>query len=121
MDALGLPLELAVTEGQAHDMSQAFALVAAFPQAKQVIADKGYDSKALVQLIQQQGATAVIPSRSNAKQPRDYDHHLYKERHLVECLFNKMKHFRRIATRFDKLAKRFMSFLQFTAALLWLR
>ena len=61
------------------------------------------------------------PPRRNRQQPRDYDHYLYRERHLVECLFNKIKHFRRLFSRFDKLASRYLGFLNFVASLIWLR
>ena len=121
VDALGNPLEFVITAGQAHEMSQALILVSAFPQAKNVIADKGYDCNHLAQTLHEQGSVPIIPSRSNAKSPRHFDKDLYKERYLVECLFNKMKYFRRIFSRFDKLAKRYISFLHFAATLLWLK
>jgi transposase len=62
-----------------------------------------------------------IPSRRNLKRPRDYDRHLYRERHLIECCLNKFKHYRRLFTRFDKLDERFMGFLRFVAAIIWLK
>lgn len=89
--------------------------------AERVIADKGYDADSLIEQIDQQGAEAVIPSRNNRKQPRDYDRHRYKERHLIECLFGKIKQYRRIFSRFDKLARNYWSFLCFACALIWLR
>ena len=67
------------------------------------------------------GAIPVIPARKNRTEPRPYDDHLYKERHLVECFINKIKWYRRIFARFDKLAKRFLGFLSFVSALIWLR
>jgi transposase len=63
----------------------------------------------------------VIPPRSNRKEPRDYDQHRYRERHLIECFMGKIKHFRRIFSRFDKLDRSFLGFLGFVAALIWLR
>jgi len=63
----------------------------------------------------------VIPPRANRTEARDYDKHLYRERHLVECFINKIKHYRRIFSRFDKLAKRYLGFLSFVGALIWLR
>ncbi len=63
----------------------------------------------------------VIPPRSNRKAPADYDRHRYRERHLVECFINKIKHYRRIFSRFEKLDTRYLGFLHFTAALIWLR
>ena len=86
-----------------------------------VIADKGYDSETFVQVIRERGAVPVIPPRSHRKTPRKYDAHLYKERHLVECFINKLKHYRRIFSRYDKLAKTFLGFLHFVSSLIWLR
>ncbi|MFP5213983.1 MAG: transposase [Acidobacteriota bacterium] len=63
-----------------------------------LIADKGYDKDALVQEVADSGAIAVIPPRSNRKQPRDYDHYLYRERRLIECFINKIKYFRHLKT-----------------------
>jgi transposase len=86
-----------------------------------VIADTAYDADPLRQTIAQAEAQAVIPPRANRKQPQDHDRHLYRERHLVECFFNKIKHYRRIFSRFEKLDSRFLSFLSFAGALIWLR
>ena len=119
-DALGNPLRFLLTKGQSHEMSQARDLVNGFhPHA--VIGDKSYDAKDFIDSIKYWGIEPVIPPRSNRKEPRDYDEHRYKERHLVECFVNKIKHFRRIFSRFDKLAKRYMAFLHFVGALIWLR
>ena len=75
-------------------------------EGEYVIADKGYDSQGFIQHISDSGMVAVIPPRSNRKQPRSYDDHLYRERHLVECFIGKMKHYRRIFSRFDNLPVR---------------
>lgn len=120
MDALGNPLNFVLTPGQAHDCPQASLLLAG-QQSDYVLADKGYDSAALIALIDARGAVPVIPSRRNSKQPRAYDRHLYQERHLVECFFNKIKWFRRISTRFDKLDRNYLGFLSFVSVLIWLR
>lgn len=71
--------------------------------------------------IAENEAEAVIPPRKNQKEQREYDHHLYKERHLVECFFNKIKHYRRLFSRFEKLDQRHLGFLSFAGALIWLR
>ncbi len=118
--ALGNPLKFILTPGQRNDITQGNALVEGL-QNTQVIADKGYDSNAFIQRIEEQKCIAVIPSKKNRKIQRDYDKHLYKERHLVECFFGKIKHFRRIFSRFDKTANVFLGFLNFVGALIWLK
>jgi transposase len=75
---------------------------------KYVLADRGYDSNAIIESIENQGAQAVIPSKKNRLEQRDTDFFLYKDRHLVECLFNKLKGFRGVATRYAKLARNFL-------------
>ncbi len=85
-----------------------------------VIADKGYDSDALVDIIEASGAEAIIPPRSNRNTKRKVDWHRYKARNLVERFFNRLKQFRRIATRYDKLASRFNAFLHLACAYIWL-
>jgi transposase len=119
-DALGNPLAFILTGGQASDIGQAERLIGDFP-AQAVIGDKGYDSDAFVKAVAARGMEAVIPPRANRLTPRAYDRHLYKERHLVECFFNKIKHYRRIFGRFEKTAKNFMAFLHFVAFLIWTR
>ena len=89
--------------------------------AQAVIADKGYDADELIKTIIEQQAQAVIPPRSNRKEQRQYDRHLYRERHLVECFINKIKHYRRVFSRFEKLSKNYLGFLSFVSALIWLR
>jgi transposase len=88
---------------------------------ERVIADRGYAGQAVVNLVLEQGAEVVIPPHQSAKQPRAYDRWWYRERHLVECFINKIKHFRRVFSRFDKLARRYLGFVQFTSVLVWLR
>ncbi len=73
-----------------------------------------------MQRIDETGAVAVIPSRKNCKTPSDYDRELYKERNLVERLFQKLKHFRRIATRYERLARNYQAMLYLAASLIWL-
>ena len=86
-----------------------------------VIADKGYDSNALIQTLADQKCIAVIPPKKNRKIQREYDKRIYKERHLIERFFGKIKHYRLIFSRFDKTASVFMGFLNFVGALIWLR
>jgi transposase len=120
VDALGNPLRLILTAGQESDVKQGAPLIKDLA-AQAVIADKGYDSDDLIKSVEAHGMKAVIPPRKNRKDQRAYDKHLYRERHLVECFINKIKHYRRVFSRFDKLAKNYMSFLSFVSALIWLR
>lgn len=85
-----------------------------------VLADKGYDSNALVSDLESRDNIVVIPPRSNRKEPREYDKHLYKERHLVECFFCKIKRFRRIATRYEKLSASYLAMVYIVASIIWL-
>ena len=109
-----------LTGGQVHDVTQAPSLLIG-QRCEYVIADKSYDAAALLELIEAQGAIPVIPARRNHKQPRWHDRDLYKERHAVECFVNKIKQYRHIFSRFEKLAPRYLGFLQFVAVLIWLR
>jgi transposase len=119
-DARGNPLDFALTGGQAADITQAEALLPDEPVGA-VVADKSYDADAFVATVSARGAAVVIPPRKHRKQPREYDRHVYKERHLIECFFGKIKHYRRIFSRFEKTARNYMGFLRFVAALVWLR
>ena len=120
VDALGYPLRFILTAGQRHDITQAEALIESF-EFKHAMADKAYDADSLLEAIAAIGADAVIPPSKNRTEHRDYDKHLYKERHLVECFINKIKWYRRIFTRYDKLAQRYAAFLHLAGALIWLR
>ncbi len=120
VDALGNPLRFRLTGGHRHDITQAAELVKGY-QSDYVLADTAYDAQAFLEVIEDCGATAVIPPRANRKQPRTYDKYLYKERHLVECFIGKIKHYRRIFSRFEKLASRYLGFLSFVGALILLR
>lgn len=120
VDGLGNPLRLLLTAGQRHDSIKATDLIIDL-EFEHVIGDRGYDADAFVSTIEQQGANAVIPPRKNAKDPREYDKWRYRERHLVECFIGKIKHFRRVFSRFDKLARRYLGFVQLASTLIWLR
>ena len=108
-----------LSEGQAHDLTAAPTLLAGLA-AKVVIADKAYDADALLERIEDSGATAVIPPRSNRRTQRGFDRHRYRDRNLIERFFCRIKHFRRIATRYEKLACRFSAFIALVAAFIWL-
>jgi transposase len=120
VDALGNPLDFRLTGGQAADITQAEALLPEAP-VEAVVADKGYDADAFLSAVTARGAQAVIPPRKTRVVQRDYDRHRYKERHLIECFFGKIKHYRRIFSRFEKTATNYLSFLHLVAALVWLR
>jgi transposase len=117
VDALGNPLRFILTPGQVNDITQAEELIAELP-ADHVLADKGYDSKALRETILNQGAVPVIPPRKTSPQvPCDFA--LYCERNLVERFFLKIKHFRRIATHYDQTPRAFLSILCLISAFIW--
>lgn len=120
VDGLGNPLRVLLTAGQQHDSRQAAALLDGLTFDR-VIADRGYAGQPVIDLVVASGAEVVIPPHQRAKVQRDYDRWWYRERHLVECFFNKIKHFRRVFSRFDKLARRYLGFIQFTSVLIWLR
>ena len=121
-DALGNPLNVVLTGGQASDMGHAETLLGLTPEgAEAFIGDKGYDSDTLVQAIEARGMAAVIPPRSNRTKSRKVDWFVYKERHLIECFFGKIKHDRRIFSRYEKTARNYLGFLHFVSALIWLR
>ncbi len=121
MDALGNPLKFVLTSGAAGDNPQAIPLLEG-QQAREVVADRGYDAdKTVADLEQQMQAIATIPPKKNRTVPRDCDYAAYRERHLVECFIGKLKHFRPIFSRFDKYAKRFLAFVHFASTFIWLK
>ena len=121
VEARGLPIRLGLTPGQAYDGEAAMDLLNALPEDAMVLADKAYDANAIREMIDGQGAWANIPPKSNRKDPICFSPHLYKARNLVERFFNKIKHFRRIATRYDKLAANYMAMIKLASIRVWLR
>jgi putative transposase len=119
VDALGNPVKIALTPGQTHEMKVAHELLADIRDAY-VAGDRAYDAGPLAEMLAKNGCTVVIPSNPTRATLRDYDRHLYRERCLVEQFFQRIKRFRRIAMRFEKLARNFLAFLQLAAALVWL-
>jgi transposase len=148
VDALGNPLALSLTGGQVHDITQAEALNAlvepgpalfqcsagkswkassvsrslltALVEPQALLADKGYDADRFVESLTARAIRTVIPPKSNRKIKRDCDFALYRERNLVERFFNTIKHFRAIATRYEKTAQNFLAGLHLVCALAWL-
>ena len=120
VDALGNPLEFLLTAGQAHDLAGADELLPHMA-ASRLIADKAFDADARVlEPLARAGKSAVIPPRPNRLTPREFDRHLYKERHLIENFFCKLKQFRAIATRYDKTARNFLAAIYLASAIIWL-
>jgi transposase len=117
---LGNALRFILTAGERSDITQAENLIENFASGA-VLADKGYDANNFISRIEAQNSSVVIPSKANRKQQRTIDRHLYKERHLIENQIGKLKHFRRVFSRFDKLAKNYLSFVQFASTIIWLR
>ena len=123
VDGLGNPLRLRLTAGQASDIGQAVALVEGLGFDR-LLADRGYAGQEFYDWVVDQEMEPVIPPHSSAKNDkaqRPYDKWLYRERHLVECFISKIKHYRRVFSRFDKLDGRYLGFLYFVSALIWLR
>jgi len=120
VNGLGQPVEWTLTPGQASDIGQADALLADHaPEA--VVADRGYDSKALVEEIAGRGAAAVIPTQKNRAEQRVVDRHVYRERNVVERFWSKVKQYRRVATRYDKKAQNFLAFVKVAAIMVMLQ
>ena len=118
-DSLGCPIKFILTPGNIADCTMAIPLLEG-QEADHVLADKGYDSDEIIHAVTAMPAEPVIPPRSHRKTKRTYDKHIYKERSAIECLFGKLKQFRRIATRYDKLASSYLSFVYIGAIWVWL-
>jgi transposase len=121
VDQDGLPVRIILTPGQASDMAAVPELLAGLPVPATVVADRGYDSNAVLDLIRRSGAEPSIPSTSQRTVRRSVDMAIYRQRNLVERFFCKLKHFRRIATRFDKLARNFLAAVLIASTRLWIR
>lgn len=113
-DGLGKPVEIILTPGQDHDVTQGPQLIAN-SEAKKMIADKAYDSDTLIDAIKARGAEPVIPPRKNRTEDRPYDKNAYKTRNVVERFINLMKQSRRVATRYEKTARNFLGVVQLAA------
>ncbi|EBL5661090.1 IS5 family transposase [Salmonella enterica subsp. enterica serovar Enteritidis] len=119
VDSHGNPLDFKVTGGNVHDSQVANDLIEVIQEAQYFIADKGYDSQEIRDKAIEHGMKAIIPKRKNAKQPNpDFDSYLYKLRHLVENAFARLKQFRGIATRYEKLARNFKSMLYLACSII---
>ena len=121
VDGRGLPIRLGITAGQAHDNRLCSTLLSGLTPRTMVLADRGYDAGWIRELVNEQGAWANIPPKRNRRQPICFSPHLYRARNLIERFFNKIKHCRRIATRYDKLAANYLAFVQLASIRIWLR
>ena len=118
-DELGMPLYFTITAGQESDYKEAIGLIAKGKNAN-IIADRGYDSDAIVEYIQSRGKVAIIPSRANRVMHRTIDLQIYKMRNRIERLFGRLKQHRRLATRFEKSVTNYSSMVFIACALIWL-
>jgi transposase len=120
VDALGNPLAFFLTPGQAHDLNGADEFLPQM-QAQTLLADKAFDAdERVIEPLLAKGKTAVIPPKSNRKNPRPFDKELYKARHLIENFYCKLKQYRAIATRYDKTARNFLAGIHLAATAIWL-
>ena len=116
VDGLGNPVEFFLSPGSDHDSKHAIELLDRMEiEGSNILGDRAYDTDAILKYLEERGATAVIPSKANRIIQRDCDWWLYKERHLVECFFQKIKWFRRVATRYDKSDESFLGFVYLAA------
>lgn len=117
-DTLGRPVRFLIAPGQSHDILAVPALLEGYrPEA--VLADRAYDANSLRAYLAGIGAEAVIPSTRSRKNLITHNTLIYKLRNRVERCFNKLKHFRRLATRFDRLDRHYLAFIQIAASMIW--
>lgn len=119
-DALGYPTDFHLSEGQASDLEGSDQFLEDF-KADALLADKAYDAdQRVIRKLEAQGKVVVIPPKRNRKELRDYDKHLYKARHLIENFFARLKQYRAIATRYDKIANTFLGAIYLASSVIWL-
>ena len=115
-----MPVRIGLTAGEAHDNRLVQDLIDGLEPATLLLADRGYDADWIRELIWNRGGWANIPPKRHRKDPVNFSPYLYKHRNLIERFFNKLKHFRRIATRYDKLAANFLAMLKLACLRLWM-
>ncbi|MGH6869053.1 MAG: IS5 family transposase, partial [Methylocella sp.] len=118
-DAKGRLIAILLTGGEAHDCPVAKRLIRRVKPSKRMLGDKAYDSAELREELDERGTKPVIPNRSNRKQPFSFSKRLYKLRWRIESAFNRLKDYRRIATRYDRLARNYLASVCLAAALVW--
>ena len=119
VDAKGRPIALILTPGNTADIRVAAELLLSLPRSRLVIADKGYDANAFRDLIAEKGAVAVIPNKANRKVQLPFDEVAYRGRNVVERTFCRLKDWRRINTRYDRLGRNFASTIAIAAIITW--
>ena len=121
VDQAGMPVRIVLSQGQSSDKTVAPAVLEGLAPDRDLIADRGYDARAVVDLVESRGGRAHIPTCRDRKVQRSVDPALYRQRNLIERFFNKLKHFRRVATRYDKTARNFLAAVLLAATRLWMR
>ncbi|MDB5315422.1 MAG: hypothetical protein JWO24_1266 [Rhodospirillales bacterium] len=121
MGAHGLPVRFAISAGQAADMRAVAELIVGLAPGSDVVADRGYDYTAVLDAIVAAGSKPHVPTNRQKRAQRSVDPALYRQRNLIERCFNRLKHWRRLATRFDKLAQNYLSTVAIAAIRLWTR
>ena len=116
-----MPVRIVLSQGQSSDKTIAPILLEGLKPDRDLVADRGYDARAIIDLVVSRGGRAHIPTSRDRKVQRSVDPALYRQRNLIERFFNKLKHFRRIATRYDKTARNFLAAVMLAAIRLWAR
>lgn len=121
VDAEGLPIQLSLTEGQAYDGHAAVPLLEHLQKGNILLADRAYDSNAIRKIVGEKGAWANIPAMRHRKETFAFSSFVYRERNLVERFFSKIKHFRAVATRYEKHAENYLALVKLASIRIWLR
>ena len=121
VDACGLPILLKITQGQAHDGRSAQDMLGTVGRGDVLVADRAYDSNALRETLAARGARANVRAMPNRLKPPRFNKRLYRKRNLVERFFNKLKHFRAVATRYEKRASNYLALVKLASIRIWLR
>jgi transposase len=121
VDARGLPVAIILSPGQASDKAAVEGLLALHPRPGDVIADRGYDARTVLDLIATRGGRGHIPTQRDRKVQRSVDPALYRQRNVIERFFNKLKHFRKVATRYEKSAQNYLAVVLMASSRLWMR
>lgn len=121
VDQQGMPVRIVLSQGQSSDKTVAPTLIEGLKSDRDLVADRGYDARAIIDLVEARGGRAHSPTSRDRKVQRSVDHLIYRQRNLIERFFNKLKHFRRVATRYDKTARNFLAAVLLAATRLWAR